>query len=255
MSTSRLTRGLPELNALVIPQLTADADRTYAREDMGKTFVLTPTATRVQTLPTTGIEAGEVISFVNLSDTFAVTVEASGGQDIWTFIGKEIVLRAAQDEPTTQAHWRVIKGKVGIIDSQVTQVGNVGAGEDDLMTFTLLANTLDKDGQALKITAAGGGNVTHNVTLKFHFGSTILTLTSGAVQGNWSAEFTVVRRGATAQVLVGFYHDPNTTIAGEVTVPSETLSGAVVIKFTGENTTDSTDDAVTQLLMLTEFVG
>lgn len=108
MTTNRLTRGLKELNELVIPQRTNDADRTYAREDMGKTFVITPTATRVQKLETTGIEAGEVIAFVNLAATEKITIDASGGGDIATFQDGYMELMAKQDEPTTAAHWMII---------------------------------------------------------------------------------------------------------------------------------------------------
>ncbi len=108
MTTNRLIRGLHELNTLVVPQLINDTANTFSREDMGKTFVADPSATRIQTLPTTGVGKGEVIAFVNLAAAQKITIEASGGGDIATFQDGYMQLMAKQDEPTTAAHWMIL---------------------------------------------------------------------------------------------------------------------------------------------------
>src|SRR6185503_7835339 len=69
----------------------------------------------------------------------------------------------------------------GRITTNTTAVGNVGGGEDDLMTYSLAANSLATNGQAIHVTAFGtfGANA-NNKTIKFFFGATSVTLLSAA---------------------------------------------------------------------------
>ena len=124
-----------------------------------------------------------------------------------------------------------------------TAVGNVGAGTDDLMSFTLAAGALGTDKQTLAITVwgttAGNANVK---TVTFNFGATVVTInptTAAPNAQNWRAEFTIVRTGAATQLLSGratFGAVQEGTFAA---TPTATLSGAVVIKCTGAATADN----------------
>src|SRR3990167_5585021 len=44
-----------------------------------------------------------------------------------------------------------------ILDADTTDVGNVGAGEDDLITYSMPANTFDNAGSVLRISFTGYG--------------------------------------------------------------------------------------------------
>ena len=142
----------------------------------------------------------------------------------------------------------------GVVDKQDTAVGNVGAGEDDLMSYTMPADLLDVDAKAIRVTGFGLGNGADNVTLKFHFGGTTITMNSGSAVGTWYATIIVMRTGATTQTGMSHF-SIGTSSAAKLIGPSETLSGTVVIKFTGENTTDTTNDAVTQTGMIVEIIN
>ncbi|KKK84650.1 hypothetical protein LCGC14_2781230, partial [marine sediment metagenome] len=74
----------------------------------GWNFIITPTTTRVLTLPTTDVKVGNKIHFTNLAATQEITIEASGGADIATFQDGSMSLMALQDTPTTAAHWRIM---------------------------------------------------------------------------------------------------------------------------------------------------
>ena len=83
-----------------------------------------------------------------------------------------------------------------------TAVGNVGVGEDNLITHSLLANTLYASGRAVKITAWGtSANNANAKTVKIHFGSQLMgTLALTISQVNtWKAVATVVSTGDDTQ--------------------------------------------------------
>lgn len=137
-----------------------------------------------------------------------------------------------------------------------TPVGNVGTGEDDLQTQSLPGGALSETGDRVEIVAFGttapNGN---NKTIKLYFGSTVL-FSTGAVALNgvdWMIRATVIRTGAATQVTcAGFFGDtvlvPQTATTSGAT---ETLSGAVTIKTTGEAT--SNDDILSQGLIVDVF--
>lgn len=129
--------------------------------------------------------------------------------------------------------------------------GNVGVGEDNLKTYALPANTLFMNQQAIEIiawgTTAANGN---NKTLKLYFGSTQL-VTTGAVAANskdWELRAVVVRLSNTSQQSIARGNFNGVSLASDLTVPGETLSGAVTIKCTGEAT--SNDDIVQRGLIV-----
>jgi hypothetical protein len=141
----------------------------------------------------------------------------------------------------------------GVITDSVstTTVGNVGAGEDTLQTYSLLADVLSANGKMIRITAMGDILSSANTKrLRIKFGGTTI-FDSGAAYNDstnrtWIAELLVIRTGATAQLAYGkvtFYDDSTDQItaasdvkSAEPSTPAETLSGAVTILVTGEAT-------------------
>jgi len=128
-----------------------------------------------------------------------------------------------------------------------TPVGNVTTGEDDLMSYTLPAGRLDEDDKVIRVrawgTMANNGNAK---TLRPYFGATAVQSVSLTVSTTrWNLEMTVVRTGAATQAAHARTEHGSAaanTVAQDVASPTETLSGAVVIKLTGEAT--ATNDIV-----------
>lgn len=126
-------------------------------------------------------------------------------------------------------------------------VGNVGAGEDTLATFTLAASTMDTDDvSAVEIHAwcycAANANTK---TIKLYFGSTVLVTVANATLLNDAPvklEALVLRKTATTQQAIGEGRSKAagaaagvfTVTAQSVTAPGETLANDVTIKVTGE---------------------
>ncbi len=145
---------------------------------------------------------------------------------------------------------------MGVIDSQFTPVGNVGAGEDDLMSYTLPADTLNADGKAIRVTASGSGNGIDNVNLKFHFGSLAYTFHGLASVGSWWFNALILRSSTGNQRRLYIAHaEPTGVTTSTDGTASQDETGSIVVKFTGENTSDASDDAGSQSLMLIEVLN
>lgn len=145
--------------------------------------------------------------------------------------------------PTVPLAGASVAGAVprGLIAQSISPVPTVGTGEDTLITFTIPANVLSENGARLvgEFSGTSAANA-DNRTVKLHFGATAF-FTSGVYNLNalqaWKVIFTVMRLTATTQRCtaafwtagggLSAYFTANTTAA-------ETLSGAVVLKCTGE---------------------
>lgn len=159
---------------------------------------------------------------------------------------------------TTHATTAMLIG--GRASTNVVDVGNVGAGEDDLMTYSLPAGSLASNGQIVRVTMWGTFAATAAAkTIKAYFGATSATwsaVTLGTLQ-NWQLQFIIVRTGAATQVanLIGTQYDTSagvsTTLQPAELAPAETLSGAVTIKLTG---TATADNDVVQKAMIVELL-
>lgn len=128
--------------------------------------------------------------------------------------------------------------------SSITPVGNVGVGEDTLITYTIPANTLAKDGYNFSVTAWGTfGATANNKTIKMYFGSSVLYDT-GAIAangGSWQIISTITRTGAATQQAITSIISSNILVVNSVSyvVPTETLSGTIIIKCTGTGTANN----------------
>lgn len=170
-----------------------------------------------------------------------VTIEINGSNDL--ALTRDIPAGAGAAEA----------GLAGALYINVTPVGNVDAGEDDLMTYTLPANTLSANTYGVRITAFGALAANGNAkTVKLYFGSYVVSTFSGTSSNiRWEATATIFRSGATSQIGTGSFQAGNALSNLPLNEPTETLSGAVVIKVTGEGV--ATNDIV-QRFMLVEFL-
>lgn len=149
------------------------------------------------------------------------------------------------------------------IKKLTTNVTPVGTGadttEDDLMTYALPAATLAVNGQGVRVTAGGLGITTADVTtLRAYFGATlVVSKVLTASQNNaWRVVFEVFRTGATAQIAAGTIDNGGTVGSTEtgLAIPSETLSGAVTLKLTGQRASTSQANSITQFYMTVELI-
>lgn len=161
----------------------------------------------------------------------------------------------------TQAGTSAVYARVGgVLHVNTTTVGNVGAGVDDLMTYSVTGNTLAVNGDHLEFEAAGTCNPTalSAVSITANFGSTaLITFNVPADATKWRIKGTIIRTGsATQRAITTMWNDTTaaTTITTdtEYTTPAETLSGAVTLKCTGDPASD-TDNDVTQTLFIVKW--
>lgn len=127
------------------------------------------------------------------------------------------------------------------LNVNVTDTGNVGAGEDDLHTYTLPAGTLGRDAESVEVeyalTFAANAN---NKRVRAYFGATAILDTGAGAQsgGTLVIRARVFRTGAATQkahasfaCTIGSAFGVSTA---NLTTPAETLANAITIKVTGE---------------------
>lgn len=147
---------------------------------------------------------------------------------------------------------------IGTLSINTTAVGNVGAGTDDLMTYSLPANSLSANGKGVRVTISGRiANNANSKTLTFMFGAASVNIaTRTSVDQAFFAVFHIIRTGSNTQIITGDTHTSvvnfTTTNEGAVvdTTATETDSGAITIKCTGVGVADND---VVQKLMIVEF--
>jgi hypothetical protein len=137
-----------------------------------------------------------------------------------------------------------------------TAVGNVGTGEDNLMTYSLPAGALSAAGKGVRITAWGtAANNADAKTLKLYFGSVaILTVSLTTSQAcTWRIEAVVFSTGTDAQDYSAQLVQGGTATLVDVEGGSLTQDdgAAITIKCTGEAT--SNNDIVQEGLLVTFF--
>lgn len=132
----------------------------------------------------------------------------------------------------------------GSLETNVTAVGNVGTGEDDLMTFSVPAATLGTNGDHLEVEAFGtfAANA-NNKRVRAKFGATTL-IDTGALAINDDAfhlRVRITRIGATSQIAIATISTGDALLVSQTayTTPAETLANAVTFKLTGEATSDN----------------
>lgn len=144
----------------------------------------------------------------------------------------------------------------GVMKVNTTGVGNVGTGEDDLITYSIAANTLSTNGMSVWFQAAG--TIANNINAKrirVKLGSTTLfdTGAAGIPVSNaidWSISGRIIRTGATAQMCFVIMNTNNATLASycDYSTAAEDETTALTLKLTGEATTNN--DVKQELLVV-----
>lgn len=127
----------------------------------------------------------------------------------------------------------------GTVFIYTTPIGNVGAGEDDLMTYPVTGGTLVNTNDTIRFHCsgqwAGNGNTKQ---LKAYFGTSQSFATGAQAFNNtdWVIDVEIIRLSATGQLANVRWSSGDTllTSSAKVSFPVETLSGTVVFKLTGE---------------------
>mgnify|MGYP001618210370 CR=1 FL=1 len=138
------------------------------------------------------------------------------------------------------------KGRAGFLGLQkqaLTTIGNVGAGEDDLQSVLVEADSLYKNGQAIRVRAWGrSANNGNDKTLRLYAGATKIFDSGVLVLTNkpWFLEAIVLRTATDVQLA--FAHG---LAASAVLDPTRTAlalddGASITFKVTGEAT--ATDD-------------
>lgn len=146
----------------------------------------------------------------------------------------------------------------GLLSALTTTTGNVGTGEDDLLSYSVPAALLAANGDSIFFQAAG--TIANNVNAKrirVKFGATTI-LDSGAAgipvstAIEWTLQGRIIRTGAATQKCHATLNTSSISFTGfsSYETAAETLSGAVVLKLTGEATSDND---IVQEAMTVEF--
>lgn len=185
---------------------------------------------------------------ISAANTSIPGVTLSGG--IWKF---QNVVQLPMGGATSTAN------AIGTSHVDTTQVGNVGAGEDDLMTYSLPANSLSVNNKGIRVTAWGtAANNANGKTLTVYFGvSQLIFLLTASITSTWRVSLLIFRTGASTQdVYVGAKQTNSTSFAvienESVTTAAQTDTAAITIKCTG---TATANNDIVQHGMLVEYIG
>ncbi len=187
-----------------------------------------------------------IISFPNISSAGVnkegrfVPVWVRFFQDLWRRVGGQRDLKLG-----------------GVLSNDIQEVGNVGAGEDDLITYTLVANSLNTTGDYIEIivfgTLASNSN-SKTIALKFG-GQTIYTTEANTANGGtWYLRALIFRNGSSAQKIIVTVDSDNTTLQNDsqysanYTSGTQDLTSDQIIKCTGEGVADN--DIIQQAMII-----
>ena len=137
-----------------------------------------------------------------------------------------------------------------VLFSSTTSVGSVGAGEDDLFSYTLPASTFSADTQTITANLAGSiiGHASGTRTIKIYFGGTAI-FNSGALAEttncSWMANVFLIRSSSSVvKYRVDFIRRATASNIAVAAVTGLTLTNTQIFKVTGESST-ATDNDVT----------
>lgn len=144
----------------------------------------------------------------------------------------------------------------GVIDYDSTQADNSGAGETDLISFSLPASSLSANGKGLRIKVAGTFAANANAkTVRLYFGASVMIsndVTTTPNNKGWQFEADVWRDSSSTQEFFakGMVGAVPQTLA--VSGLSATMSGAITIKVTGQGVASSD---ITAKFLSVEFLN
>jgi len=146
--------------------------------------------------------------------------------------------------------WTTLNPMKNLI-TNFTDAGNVGTGEDDLMTYAIPAGQLSTNGDYIEFTMTFVFAINaNNKQIKVYYGASNIYSSTAQPQSSGSMEIkgTIIRTGATSQ-RISFSQSNNTTNYADYAdykISSETLANAITLKATGEAT--SNNDIIQKIL-------
>ncbi len=151
----------------------------------------------------------------------------------------------------------------GTLKVDTTTTGNVGGGEDTLITYTIPAAVLTTAGDYIEFDTWGSFAANANTKdLKIYFGATVIFDSTALILNgvDWRGHGKIVRTGATTQkattefTIGGTLLGAVTTTTTTTSAPTETLANTAVFKVTG---TDSgvtpVDNSIVQQAMVLKW--
>lgn len=145
----------------------------------------------------------------------------------------------------------VTSGDSEVLNVDTTTAGNTGAGEDNLKTYAIPANTLTVNGQSIISTCSGtyAANV-NNKVIKIYFGSTLI-FNSGSVStsgAHWNLQTEVIRTGASTQKCVVVFNHSNISVGSVTyTTATENTTAGINLRVTGESLASASNDIVSEM--------
>ena len=141
-----------------------------------------------------------------------------------------------------------------------TAVGNVGAGEDDLMTYPMPTDSFSAAGKGVWIRMSGTiANTAETKTIKAYFGSVAVLTYAFTVNiaAEWRIDIEVTSTGTDAQDYTAELRTVGTAGVALIDIESGTLTqndgAAITIKATADVGAPSTNDGIVQNYMRVQF--
>lgn len=146
----------------------------------------------------------------------------------------------------------------GTFNQNITTVGNILTGVDDLHSYSLPANTFAKDGDSLQVVAGGrfANNTNSKQIINSIGGTTFFDSTAIAFQnGGWTLRMDIIRIDSDS-VRIAFEFSVNAgsgnlSYGNTVQVDGLTFTSAIILKWTG--TATATDDITQTMSILRKF--
>lgn len=130
--------------------------------------------------------------------------------------------------------------------------------EEDLLTYTLPANTLSATGKGVRIRVAGTTAANTNTkTVRLYFGATVIfsnDITTAPNNRSWNFEALVLRNAATTQEAIATGSVAATLQTTTYQGTSADPTAAIEIKVTGQNGIATAGDITAQILLV-EYVN
>ena len=157
--------------------------------------------------------------------------------------GMTILGASTRVDGVQQGRSTAISEGVAKANANSAAVGNVGAGTDDLMTYSLPANSLSKTNSVIRILAWGTTTNNGNAkTVTLNFGSqTILTQAlTVSIAGTWRISAAIIKSGSNTQDIFAELLQLATIVHNQtLTAGTQTDTAAITIKCTGAATADN----------------
>lgn len=244
---SVITFGVNSVN-----NLTGDVTLTTDNISEGSNLYFTAERAMDAVLSVVADSASIDVTYNDLSDTFTIDLKTSFTDAIYARLDMASAFTGVVKAKAGNSASNVNMG--GILQVDTTTTGNVTTGEDDLITFTIPANTLQNNGDFIEFEMAGFIAATaNNKRVRVYLDNTALFDTTALVTTtaeDWSIKGKIIKTGTGTQKCIVEWISTEATLLTSVdySTSAEDETAALVLKATGEAT--ATDDIVQELLIV-----